>query len=666
MRSDYGYAEDDHLGKPYDLRLLKRLTPYLRPYRAFLVGSTLLVVAITLLDLAMPYFTKVAIDRYIVPTEARTGSSTDRPKEARRQRYLVVDLTDARLASVVARHPRIFERQGTQARIAIEDLKRLPRYDLVILRQKDMAGLTWVVLLFLAVVAADFLLTFLQRVIMEYAGHRVMHDLRMQLYDHIQLQSMAFFTHQPVARLVTRVTNDVQNMHELFTTFITMVFKDIFVLLGIAVVLWILDWRLALAGFSVLPLVIWAAAHFSSRMRDVFRALRGKVAEINTRMAETIEGIRTIQTFGQEAANYNRFARLNHDTYRLGVQEIHIFALFMPLIEVLGIVAVAILILYGGLHVLSARISLGALVAAISYLRMFFRPLRDLAENYNVLQNAMASAERIFGLLDTEQRLPVVAHAASESSPDWMNLGELELHQVSFGYLPGELVVQQVSFAVHPGQTIALVGPTGAGKTSVLSLIMRFYDPTAGRVSLNGKDLRQWDPGRLRSLMALVPQDPVLFTGTLRQNIFPQPETISEASVARIIAAANCEALVQRLPQGLDTPLVKGGANLSSGERQLITIARALARHPQLILLDEATSYIDSQTEAAFQSALRHLMEGRTCVIVAHRLSTARSADRIVVMHNGRVVQSGPHTELMDCEGLYRRLNEQSANPIHV
>ena len=247
-----------------------------------------------------------------------------------------------------------------------------------------------------------------------------------------------------------------------------------------------------------------------------------------------------------------------------------------------------------------------------------------------------------------------------------MNLGELELHQVSFGYLPGELVVQQVSFAVHPGQTIALVGPTGAGKTSVLSLIMRFYDPTAGRVSLNGKDLRQWDPGRLRSLMALVPQDPVLFTGTLRQNIFPQPETISEASVARIIAAANCEALVQRLPQGLDTPLVKGGANLSSGERQLITIARALARHPQLILLDEATSYIDSQTEAAFQSALRHLMEGRTCVIVAHRLSTARSADRIVVMHNGRVVQSGPHTELMDCEGLYRRLNEQSANPIHV
>jgi len=661
MRSDYGYAEEDHLGKPYDLALLKRLAPFLRPYRKFLVGSTLLVVAITLLDLALPYFTKVAIDRYIVPTVNHSDGPNDGAPESRRQRYLVVDLTDERLSPVVARHPQLFERQGTQARIAFEALKRLPRSDLIILRQTEMTGLTWVVLLFLAVVVADFLLTFLQRIIMEYTGHRVMHDMRMRLYDHIQQQSMAFFTHQPVARLVTRVTNDVQNMHELFTTFITMVFKDIFVLMGIAVVLWVLDWRLALAGFSVLPLVIWSAARFSSRARDVFRALRGKVAEINTRMAETIEGIRTIQTFGQEGANYDRFSRLNHETYRLGTQEIHIFAVFMPLIEVLGIVAVAILILYGGLHVLSARISLGALVAAISYLRMFFRPLRDLAENYNVLQNAMASAERIFGLLDTEQQLPVMAHTPAGSVQNAMTMGRLELHNVSFAYMPGEWVVQQVSFTVRPGQTVALVGPTGAGKTSLLSLIMRFYDPAAGHVSLSGVDLRQWDPQRLRSLMALVPQDPVLFSGTLRENIFPHPEAVTGDAVARVIAAAGCEALVQRLPNGLDTPLVKGGANLSSGERQLITIARALARDPQLILLDEATSYIDSQTEAAFQKALHHLMEGRTCVIVAHRLSTARTADHIVVMQHGRVVQCGPHAELMTHEGLYRRLTEQTA-----
>jgi ATP-binding cassette subfamily B protein len=330
------------------------------------------------------------------------------------------------------------------------------------------------------------------------------------------------------------------------------------------------------------------------------------------------------------------------------------------MIEVLGIIASAIMLLYGGLQVLKGNITLGALVVALSYLRMFFRPMRDLAENYNVLQNAMASAERIFGLLDTDQRLPQVVATAGGDPRKPPVLRSLALDNVSFAYTPGEWVLRDISFEVPQGQTVALVGPTGSGKTSVLNLIQRFYDPTHGQVRFNGTDLREWETPRLRALIALVTQDPVLFTTTVRRNIFPDPTGVDERTVAGVVAAADCAALIDRLPQGLDTVLEKGGVGLSSGERQLITIARALARDAQLILLDEATSYIDSQTEQAIFRALRNLIAGRTCVIVAHRLSTARMADRIIVLQEGRLAEIGTHDQLMHREGLYWRLYQQS------
>ncbi len=657
MRSDYGYAEEGYQGKTQDWRLLRRLLPFVAPHRRMLLWSVALVVALTFIELALPYFSKIAIDRYIVPGRAPNASSSQADDPGRR--YLHVDLADPRNRAVMARHADLFEIEGDRARIAFADLARLPEEDLRALRRDDMRALGGVVLIFLALVAADFGLTFVQRVIMERAGHRVMHELRLRLYEHIQQQSMAFFTRQPVARLVTRVTNDVQNMHELFTTFISMVFKDIFLLAGIAIVLLALDWRMALAVFAVMPLVAWAALRFSAKAREIYRALRVKVAEINGRMAESIDGMRTIQTFGQEAYNYARFAELNAENYRLGMREIHVFALFMPLIEVFGLTAMALLILYGGLQVVGGHISLGVLVVALTYVRMFFRPMRDLAENYNVMQNAMSSAERIFGLLDIDQRLPeppaVVVPAPEPDRSRW-----LVLDRLSLAYAPGEYVLREVSFSVAKGESVALVGPTGAGKTSLLNLIQRLYDPTEGQVRLDGLDLRQWDSAHLRRLTALVTQEPVLFSTTVRRNIFPDPAAVDEATVARIVAAANCKELVARLPQGLETVLEKGGAGLSSGERQLITIARALARDAQLILLDEATSYIDSQTEAAIYDALRRLVAGRTCLLVAHRLSTARMADRILVLRDGRLAEQGTHEALIQQGGLYWRLHRQS------
>ena len=662
MRSDYGYSEGDHLGKPYDLKLLKRLWPFLRPYRKLLVGSLLLVVAITLLDLAIPYFTKVAIDQHIVPTldnPIRDEGTVD----GQRRRYLVVDALDQDVGRIVQKHPRLFETSGDEIRIFLENLDQLAPEDLSVLRRGDLSGLSLVVLLFMGAVSADFLFVFLQKMIMEYTGHKVMHDLRIRLFEHIQQQSMAFFTRQSTARLVTRVTNDVQNMHELFTTFIALVFKDLFLLVGIATVLLLLDWRLALAGFTALPLVVWVALRFSNRARDVFRALRVKVAEINTRMSESIEGIRTIQTFRREQDNYQRFAELNAENYQLGMRQIHIFAVFMPMIEVLGIVSIAILVFYGGLHVLDDKISLGVLVAALSYMRMFFRPLRDLAENYNILQNAMASAERLFDLLDSDERLPQLSRGLRAKPSGGKGQSALELENISFSYVPGEKVLDRISFDAAMGQTVAIVGPTGAGKSSVLNLIMRLYDCDSGKISLYGEPLPKWDLGHLRSIMALVPQEPILFSGTLRQNIFPTDNGVDPAYADRIVSMANCDDLVARLPQGLDTPLVKSGAGLSSGERQLVSIARALAREPQIILLDEATSYIDSQTEAAIHEALQNLTSGRTCILVAHRLSTARTADKIVVMRHGKVEESGAHDDLMAAQGLYWRLNRQGDAP---
>jgi len=661
MQHDGGYFEEGQLDKQRDLRLLARLLPFLTPYRAMLTASVALVLLLTALDLTLPYLTKMAIDRYIVPVQTdSTSSDSSKPAEeasSRTKRWLMLSNDNPALPALRTRHPKLLVRRDAGWAIAYQDLDRLSPEERRQLRQPHLRGLLLIALAYLVLIMVDFIINFIQKITMEKAGHFVMHDLRLTLFRRMQDFSMTFFARNPVGRLVTRVTNDVQNMHELFTSVLSMLFKDFFLLLGIGIVLVSMDWRLALAAFAVLPLVGLASWWFSRRVRDVFRRLRIKVAEINTRFAETIGGIRVIQSFGREADNEKRFRRLNHENYQAGMEQIHILAIFMPLVEVLGVITVAIVILHGGNRILSGDMTLGILVAFISYMRMFFRPIRDLSEKYNILQNALASAERLFQVMDSPEMLPHPRNSrpqtpASDESP----LSHIVFDRVSFSYLPGEPVLQDISFQVTAGSTIALVGPTGSGKTTLTQLLGRFHLPDTGTIRINGRDIREWDPTILRRRMALVMQDPFLFSGSIRDNILPQRATVSDETLRAILADANCLDFVMRLPQGLDTPLNEGGASLSSGERQLLSIARAFARRPDIIILDEATSYIDSETENRIQEALQRLTTGRTTFLVAHRLSTVKQADQILVLHHGSIIESGSHADLMARQAFYYRL----------
>ena len=661
MRHDMGYFEEKHLGKAYDVRLLRKLYPFSKPYRLLIGLSIALVMLITVLDLCVPYITKVAIDRYIVPNLADASHPAQGSHETN-NRLLEVDLGNTEAREVVQRYPLLFTVNGTTAKIPYADLKQLSREDLSLLRQGHIMGVTFMALLFLVLIGLNFALNFIQKIVMEYTGHMIMHDLRMALFRHIQGLAISFFTKNPVARLVTRATNDVQNMHELFTSVITLVFKDFFLLVGIAAVLLFMDWRLALISFAVFPLVVYAALYFSGRIREVFRVLRLKVAEINTKFSETIEGLKVIQAFGRENPNRDDFSRLNHENYQAGMREIHVLAIFMPLIEVFGVATVAIVIYFGGSRVLGDGISLGVLVAFISYMRMFFRPIRDLAEKFNILQNAMASAERLFLIMDSRETIPEPAAGNGDVAANGGNaepFRELRFEQVDFAYVPGEPLLKDINWHARAGETVAIVGPTGSGKTSIINLIIRFYDPAGGRILWNGEDITSLPASSLRSRMALVTQDPTLFSDTVTANIWRHGQQPSKKEIENVLAAANCASLVERLPQGIDTPLSGGGSTLSSGERQLLSIARAFASNPELIILDEATSYIDSRTEQKIQDALAALLKGRTAIVVAHRLSTIRKADRILVLDQGRIIETGTHEVLMRNKGFYFRLNHQ-------
>ena len=523
----------------------------------------------------------------------------------------------------------------------------------VAIPKHDMGLLGTLAVLFVAALLLEFVVEYGQTLLTTYIGQRVMYDLRMQIFGHLQQLSISFFDRNPVGRLMTRVTSDVETLNELFSSGLVTVFGDVFTLVAIMTMMLVVDWRLALVTFSVIPLVWLTAMVFRRRVREAFRDIRTRLARLNAYLQERLSGMRVVQLFGREADSAARFAALNREHLEAHLRSITIYAVFFPVVEVLTAVAMALLLYYGGLRTIHGTLTIGVLAAFIQLTRRFFQPLQDLSEKFNLLQSAMASSERVFALLDQPVSVREPARPAMLPQPI---RGEVRFEDVWFRYGPdGPWVLRDVSFTAAPGQTIALVGHTGAGKTTIVNLLLRFYDPDRGRILIDGIDIRQLSTSDLRSLIGFVQQDLFLFTGDILHNLTLDAPVSAEAAheAARRVGA---DRFIERLPAGYAHRLGERGRSLSVGERQLLSFARALALDPRILVLDEATSSVDAEAEAQIQRAIAELMAGRTSLVVAHRLSTILHADEILVLQHGEIRERGSHRELLARGGLYQRL----------
>jgi ATP-binding cassette subfamily B protein len=579
------------------------------------------------------------------PEDAVLGKAYDHVLVTRLSRYVRPYRTWVALAVLLLLATSLLELLGPYlTKIAI---------DAHIIRH-DVSGLGRVALLYLLVVVGAFALEYVQFYLMQWVGQRIVFDLRVQILRHLHRQELGFFDRNPVGRLMTRVTSDVQALHELFTSGVVAIFGDFVTLIGIVVAMFLLDWRLALVANVVLPVLLLVSMMFRARVRGSYRDIRTRVAAMNSFIQEHITGMRVVQLFGREGPSRLRFASLNGAHRDSQLQTVFYYAVFFPVVELVSAVATALILWFGGGRVVQNALELGVLVAFMQYAERFFRPISDLSEKYNTFQAAMASAERIFKLLDREP--------AIRSRPGAQRLGRATGHivfeNVRFAYNPGETVLHDLSFEVRPGERVALVGATGAGKTSILSVLTRLYDIDAGRILLDGTDVRALDLQDLRRQVGVVLQDVFLFAGDIERNIRLGepgigPERVREA--ARLVAA---DRFIDRLPEGYASEVTERGGTLSVGQRQLLSLARVLAFDPAILVLDEATSSVDTETELLIRAALHRVLERRTALVVAHRLSTIQDCDRILVLHKGRLRESGTHTELLRERGLYARLYE--------
>ncbi|MHB2008075.1 MAG: ABC transporter ATP-binding protein [Acidobacteriaceae bacterium] len=611
------HQDDDVIGKAYDSRLMRRLLVYLQPYRVQVGVSLVAILLKAGSDVLGPYLTKVAIDLYM-----------SKPPGSHR--------------SLLARH----------------------------LSRNAITGITEIAGIYLASLGFSYLLEFVQTYLMQWTGQKVMYDLRSQIFRHIQRMHVAFFDRNPTGRLVTRVTYDVDALNEMFTSGVVSIFEDVLVLAGIVFVMLRMNWWLALLAFSVIPFILIATQIFRTFVRESYRRIRTAIARINSYLQEHVSGMSVVQLFNREERAFQDFEKVNRQHMKAFKDAIMAYALYYPVVEILSSIAVAIIIWRGGGGVLRGTVTLGVLVAFIQYSQRFFRPIQDLSDKYNILQAAMAASERIFKLLDTPPEIvSPVNPAAGDGS------GRIEFRNVWFTYqrlddamrtrlresrTPEkegvEWVLRDVSFTIETGETAAIVGHTGAGKTTLSSLMMRFYDVQRGAILVEGVDVRDWDVQELRRRFAVVLQDPVLFTGTVTSNIRLGTERITEEEIESAADQVNVGDYIRSLPEGFHEPVREGGSTLSTGQKQLINFARALAHNPRILILDEATSSVDTETELRVRSALTRLVTGRTSVVVAHRLSTIQTANRILVMHKGQLREIGTHQELLAQRGLYWKL----------
>jgi ATP-binding cassette subfamily B multidrug efflux pump len=517
----------------------------------------------------------------------------------------------------------------------------------------DLGLLTLLAGLYLATLVADFVVEYGGTLLTTYIGQRVMYDLRMEIFGHLQRLSIGYFDRHPVGRLMTRVTSDVETLNELFSSGVVTIFGDAFTLVAIMGMMLVIDWRLALVTFAVIPLVWLTARIFRRRVREAFSDIRVRLARLNAFLQERLSGMRVVQLFGREEDMARRFGALNRDHLEAHLRSITVYAVFFPAVELLTAIAMALLLWYGGLRTLHGTLTVGVLAAFLQYTRRFFQPLQDLSEKFNLLQSAMASSERVFALLDE----PVTVREPERPVPLPRPVrGAVRFEHVWFRYSPsGPWVLCDVSFTALPGQTIALVGHTGAGKTTIVNLLLRFYDPDRGRITVDGVDIRELSTADLRSIIGFVQQDLFLFTGDILHNLTLDAPITDDA--ARLAARrVGADRFIERLPSTYHHVLGERGRSLSVGERQLLSFARALALDPKILVLDEATSSVDAEAEAQIQRAIAELMAGRTSLVVAHRLSTILHADEILVLHHGEIRERGSHRELLAQHGLYDRL----------
>jgi ATP-binding cassette, subfamily B, multidrug efflux pump len=591
--------EEEALGKAYDSRLMRRLLQYMKPYRWRVILALALVAVVTPLELAPPWIFQKAIDNNFVP--------------------------------------------------AIKHL---------VPENKAWIGIIWLSLLYLAVLAFDFLAQYIQIRIMQRVGQQTMYDMRREIFGHLQRLPMGYFDRNPVGRLVTRVTTDVDALNDLFAAGVVTMINDFFLLVVMAALLFKLDRRLALDALIVLPGILIITLIFRHYVRDANRRIRTAIARINAFLQEYISGMSVVQLFNRERKAMDEFSKRNRDNMLAWRDAILAYALFYPAVEFLSFATIALIYWSGGNRILNSALTLGVLTEFTMYAQRFFRPIQDLSEKFNILQSAMAASERIFKLLDE----PVTIQSDPNAIPLIQPRGEIEFRNVWFSYrnvpepADEDWVLRDVSFRVEPGQTFAIVGHTGAGKTTLISLLLRFYDIQRGQILLDGKDIRTIELQDLRRQFGIVLQDPFLFTGTIETNVRLGTQNIENATVERALEEVGLGEFIRSLSDGASTSVNERGSTLSVGQRQLINFARALAHNPRFLILDEATSSVDTKTELQIREALGRLLSGRTALVIAHRLSTIQHADRILVFHKGRLREQGAHQELLVQRGIYYRL----------
>jgi ATP-binding cassette subfamily B protein len=618
-KSKQAQQEDEIVGKAYDGRLMRRLLRYLYPYKFAAITSLIAILIKAGSDVLGPYLTKIAVDRYMTQSTAKS--------------------------SWLARH----------------------------LSDNAVTGISQLAGLYLASLVLSYFLEFVQTYLMQWTGQKVMFDMRSQIFRHLQHMHIGYYDRNPVGRLVTRLTSDVDALNEMFTSGVFAIFEDVFVLAGIVIVMLRMSWWLALLSFAVLPLILLVTRIFRKHVRDSYRRIRTAIARINSYTQEHISGMTVVQLFNRQERSFREFRAVNKQHMEAFKDAILAYALYYPAVEILSSIAIAIVIWRGGYGVLHTTVTLGVLVAFMQYAQRFFRPIQDLSEKYNILQAAMAASERIFKLLDTAPEIVSPAHPKAGD-----NSGRIEFRNVWFTYQrldeaqkariarcsaaelaamdEIEWILRGVSFTIEPSQTAAIVGHTGAGKTTIISLMMRFYDIQHGSILIDGVDVREQDLKKLRRRFGVVLQDPVLFTGTIADNIRLGSHWISDARLEEAADEVNVRDFIQSLPEGFAEPVRERGNGLSTGQKQLINFARALAHDPGILILDEATSSVDTETEMRVRLALERMIEGRTSVVIAHRLSTVQRADVILVMHKGQLREMGTHQELLTQRGIYWKL----------